>query len=44
MSLKTGFEKEIGVTESQKLSEFCELNKGLPEGAFLYLELFDFQM
>ena len=41
MSLKTVLEKGVGVTESWELPEFWEFNEGLPEGIFLYIELFD---
>jgi len=43
ISLKTGLEKEIGVTGSWEVPEFWEM-KGLPDGVFLYVELFDFQI
>jgi hypothetical protein len=43
ISLTTGLEQEIGVTESWEVPEFWEM-KGLPDGVFLYVELFDFQI
>jgi len=44
LSLKTGFEKEIGVTESQEVSEFREFNEGLADSGFLYAEMFDLKI
>jgi hypothetical protein len=42
--LKTGLEEEIAVTESWEVPEFWQLNERLPDGGFLYVELFDFQI
>jgi hypothetical protein len=37
IAVKTGLEKEISVTESQKVSEFCELNEGAYPMVFLVM-------